>query len=161
MLCHTFLIGKGHTCALRTTCVLGGYTAASGERERMQGNTHLHSRYRPHNRCLTGEVYCGNRHYNGCEHVGLRTGSQTLLWRFPPRTCVLARVYFLKEASQTRTRVPCMVCLPQHNTVPWYLLASTKGSLARYRAIHTCGMRCWCCCPLWLWQASELADDEA
>ncbi len=29
MLCHNFLIGKGHTCALRTTCVLGGYTAAS------------------------------------------------------------------------------------------------------------------------------------
>jgi hypothetical protein len=26
MLCHNFLIGKGHTCALRTTCVLGGYT---------------------------------------------------------------------------------------------------------------------------------------
>jgi hypothetical protein len=24
MLCHNFLIGKGHTCALRTTCVLGG-----------------------------------------------------------------------------------------------------------------------------------------
>ena len=23
MLCHNFLIGKGHTCALRTTCVLG------------------------------------------------------------------------------------------------------------------------------------------
>ncbi len=23
-----FLIGKGHTCELRTTCVLGGYTAA-------------------------------------------------------------------------------------------------------------------------------------
>jgi hypothetical protein len=22
MLCHNFLIGKGHTCALRTTCVL-------------------------------------------------------------------------------------------------------------------------------------------
>ncbi len=47
MLCHNFLIGKGHTCALRTTCVLGGYTAASWERERMQGNTHLHSGYRP------------------------------------------------------------------------------------------------------------------
>ncbi len=29
ILCHNFLIGKGHTCALRTTCVLGGYTAAS------------------------------------------------------------------------------------------------------------------------------------
>jgi hypothetical protein len=29
MLCHNFLIGKGHTCAPRTTCVLGGYTAAS------------------------------------------------------------------------------------------------------------------------------------
>jgi hypothetical protein len=28
MLCHNFLIGKGHTCALRTTCVLGGYTAS-------------------------------------------------------------------------------------------------------------------------------------
>jgi hypothetical protein len=28
MLCHNFLIGKRHTCALRTTCVLGGYTAA-------------------------------------------------------------------------------------------------------------------------------------
>jgi hypothetical protein len=27
MLCHNFLIGKGYTCALRTTCVLGGYTA--------------------------------------------------------------------------------------------------------------------------------------
>jgi hypothetical protein len=31
MLCHNFLIGKGHTCALRTTCVLGGYTAAGSE----------------------------------------------------------------------------------------------------------------------------------
>ncbi len=29
MLCHNFLIGKGHTGALRTTCVWGGYTAAS------------------------------------------------------------------------------------------------------------------------------------
>jgi hypothetical protein len=29
MLFHNFLIGKGHTCALRTTCVLGGYQAAS------------------------------------------------------------------------------------------------------------------------------------
>ncbi len=27
MLCHNFLIGKGHTCALRTTCVLGTYTS--------------------------------------------------------------------------------------------------------------------------------------
>ncbi len=27
MLCHNFLIGKGHTCARRTTSVLGGYTA--------------------------------------------------------------------------------------------------------------------------------------
>jgi hypothetical protein len=24
LICHNFLIGKGHTCALRTTCVLGG-----------------------------------------------------------------------------------------------------------------------------------------
>jgi hypothetical protein len=40
--------GNGHTFALRTTCVLGRYTAASREKERMQGNTHLHSRYRPH-----------------------------------------------------------------------------------------------------------------
>jgi hypothetical protein len=29
MLCHNFLIGNGHTCALRTTCVLEGYTAPS------------------------------------------------------------------------------------------------------------------------------------
>jgi hypothetical protein len=58
MLCHNFLIGKGHTCAPRTTCVLGGYTAASIERERMQGH-----------HCLNGEVYRGNRHYNVCERA--------------------------------------------------------------------------------------------
>jgi hypothetical protein len=28
----------------------------------MQGNTHLHSRYRPSHHCLNGEVYRGNRH---------------------------------------------------------------------------------------------------
>ncbi len=40
----------------------------------MQGNTHLHSRYRPHTTAsIDGEVYRGNRHYNVCEHVGLDT----------------------------------------------------------------------------------------
>jgi hypothetical protein len=35
----------------------------------MQGNTHLHSRYRTAS--LNGEVYRGSRHYNVCEHAGL------------------------------------------------------------------------------------------
>ncbi len=80
----------------------------------MQGNTHLHSRYRPQNvsihlfvagandfsemevnaadelqishHCLDGEVYCGNRHYNVCEHVGLDT-NQSL--HHPPERDVL------------------------------------------------------------------------
>jgi hypothetical protein len=71
MLCHNFLM---HACALRTTCVLGGYRAAE---QRMQGNTRLHSRYlvlgTPSHHCLNGEVYRGNRHHNVCVHVGLDT----------------------------------------------------------------------------------------
>jgi hypothetical protein len=38
----------------------------------MQGNTHLHSRYRPHTTASTARS-TGNRHYNVCEHVGLDT----------------------------------------------------------------------------------------
>jgi hypothetical protein len=40
----------------------------------MQGNTHLHSRYRyhPHTTALT-EVYSGDRHHKVREHLGLDT----------------------------------------------------------------------------------------
>jgi hypothetical protein len=50
---------RAHMCT-ESRCVLAGDTAAS--RERMRGNTHLHSRHRPHH-CLNDEVYRGNRHY--------------------------------------------------------------------------------------------------
>jgi hypothetical protein len=56
---------RAHMCTERTTCVLGGYTAASWEKERMQGNTHLHSRYRPHTTARsTAGTYVRSPYYN-------------------------------------------------------------------------------------------------
>ncbi len=98
---HNFLIGKGHTCALRTTCVLGGYTRSSQLRERANAGQHTPTlSLPPSHHCFNGEVYRGNRHYNVCEHVGLDT-NQNL--HHPPE-------------RDTRAMVPL---------VPWYRYTCT------------------------------------
>jgi hypothetical protein len=71
MLCHNFLIGKGHTCALRTT---REDTRQSDER----GSDECRA---THTYTLATAL-----HYNVCEHVGLDT-NQSL--RHPPERDVL------------------------------------------------------------------------
>jgi hypothetical protein len=84
----TTLIGKGHTCAPRTTCVFMEDTRQPVERERMQVNTHLHSRYRPHTTASTARSTAGmNRHFKVCEHVGLDT-NQSLHSTYVPTIMV-------------------------------------------------------------------------
>jgi hypothetical protein len=56
MVCHNFLIGKGHTCALRTTCVFG---RIHGSQLREGANAGQHtptlSLLPPSHHCLDGE----------------------------------------------------------------------------------------------------------
>ena len=60
----------------------------------MQGNTHLHSRYRPHmTASMASEVYRGNRHYNVCEQVGLDT-NQSL--HHPPERDQVVRCTYVR-----------------------------------------------------------------
>ncbi len=74
MLCHDFLIGKGHPCALRTTCVLGARQPV--EREGANAGQHTTTLSLPPSHHCLGLP----RHYNVCEHVGLDANQRRALY---------------------------------------------------------------------------------
>ncbi len=126
MLCHNFLIRKGHTCALRTTCVVGGHTAASWERERMQGNTHLHSRYRPHTTASMARSTAGI-----ATTTYVRTYVRTYRTRVPAIAILIAVLAYQKSYCNTHVHV-----------YKYYNIISKKLEI-QYTCTYTCTMVPW------------------